>query len=116
MRTDAIRGRSPNQFGDGALTPKFALAAAAAICVQILLLSSVTGPLVTVFNVLAYASLTVLLWIATRGRRPIAVPASVILLGACASNPAVAAAAAVLTAGSLFLLQGNPVCAESSPR
>jgi hypothetical protein len=97
-------------------TDRFCLLAAAAVALQIVLLGSVSGPLVVVFNVLAYASLTLLLWIATRGSRPIAVPGSVILLGAFASNPAVAAAAAVLTAGSLFLLQGNPVCAESSPR
>jgi hypothetical protein len=97
-------------------TDRFCLLASAAVGLQILLLGSVSGPLVVVFNVLAYASLTLFLWIATRGRRPIAVPGSVILLGACTSNPAVAAAAAVLTAGSLFLLQGNPVCAESSPR
>jgi len=29
-------------------------------------------------------------------------------------GPAVAAAAAALTAGTLFFLQGKPVCAESS--
>ena len=97
-------------------TDRFCLLACAAVGLQILLLGSVSGPLVVVFNVLAYASLTLLLWIATRGRRPVAVPGSVILLGACASNPALAAAAAVLTAGSLFFLQGKPVCAESSPR
>src|ERR687895_149289 len=97
-------------------TDRFCLLAAAAVALQIVLLGSVSGPLVVVFNVLAYASLTLLLWIATRGRRPLAVPGGGLLLGACASNPALATAAAVLTAGSLFFLQGKPVCAESSPR
>jgi hypothetical protein len=86
------------------------------VAAQILWLNSLAGPAVLAFNFLAYASLTLLLWIATRGRHPFAVPAGVILLGACALNPFVAAAAALLTAGPLFFLQGKPVCAESSPR
>jgi hypothetical protein len=69
-----------------------------------------------VFSFLAYASVTLLLWIATGGRRPLAVPGGVIVLGACALNPVVAAAAAALTAGTLFFLQGKPLCVESSPR
>ena len=97
-------------------TDRFCLLAAAAVTAQILWLSALPGPLVTVFNFLAYASLTLLLCIATRGRRPLAVPAGVTLLGACALNPAVAAAAAALTAGTLFFLQGKPECAESSLR
>jgi hypothetical protein len=97
-------------------TERFCLLAAAVVTAQILWLSPLPSPLVTVFNLLAYASLTLLLWIATRGRRPVAVPAGVTLLGACALNPALAAAAAVLTAGTLFFLQGKPLCAESSPR
>ena len=97
-------------------TKRASLGAAAVVSLLVLVLSSVPGPLALVFNFLAYASLTVLLWIATHGRRPLAVPLGVILLGACALNPALAAAAAVLSAGTLFVLQGKPVCAESLPR
>jgi len=104
MRIEGIRGR---KFGDGALTPATHS-------------SGVRAPspnsLVMVFNFLAYASLTLLLWIATRGRRPVAVTGGVIALGACALDPALAAVAALLTAGTLFFLQGKPRCAESSPR
>jgi hypothetical protein len=97
-------------------TDQLCLVGAAVIGAQILWLSALAGPLVLVFNFLAYASLTLLLWIATRGRRPLAVPGGVIVLGACVLDPVVAAAAASLTAGTLFFLQGKPVCAESSPR
>ena len=94
-------------------TENICLGAAVAIGAQILWLSPLAGPSVMLFNFLAYASLTLLLWIAARGRRPLTVPGGVILLGACASDPALAAAAAVLTAGTLFFLQGKPA---SSPR
>jgi len=95
---------------------RWSLAAAAAVAAQILWVSPLAGPLVMVFNFLAYASLTLLLWIATRGRRPVAVTGGVIALGACALDPALAAVAALPTAGTLFFLQGKPICAESSRR
>jgi hypothetical protein len=100
MRTDEL-----------GLRPRIPLAAAAAIGALILWLSPLAGAPVMLFNLLAYASLTLLLWIAARGRRPLAVPAGVIVLGACAGDPALAAAAAVLTAGTLFVLQGKPAFA-----
>jgi hypothetical protein len=87
---------------------RFCLFAAAAVAVQILWLSPLAGPSVMLFNFLAYASLTLLLWIAAHGRRPLAVPVGVILLGACVSDAALAAAAAVLTAATLFFLQEKP--------
>ncbi|HWM44573.1 MAG TPA: hypothetical protein VNP36_19195 [Burkholderiales bacterium] len=93
-------------------TENICLGAAAAIGAQILWLSSApyppAAPFSVLWNFLAYASLTLLLWIAARGRRPLAVPGGVILLGACVGDPALAAAAAVLTAATLFFLQGKP--------
>ena len=97
-------------------TARVCFLAAGVIAAQILWLSPLGGALVAAFNFLAYASLTLLVWIATGGRRPLAVPGGVILLGACASSPAEAIAAAALAAGTLFFLQGKPACAESSPR
>jgi hypothetical protein len=97
-------------------TDRVALVAALAVALEIFWLGPLPGPLAAAFSFLAYASLTVLLWIAARGRRPVAVPAGVMLLGACALNPAPAVAAACLTAGTLFFLQGKLACAESSPR
>jgi hypothetical protein len=90
------------------------LGAAVAVAAQIVLLSSVSGANVVVFNFLAYAALTLLLWIATHGRRHVVVPAGVMLLGACVQGLAVAVPAVILTAGTLFFLQGKPVCAASS--
>jgi hypothetical protein len=92
-------------------TESVCFTAAVAIGAQILWLSPLAGAPVMVFNLIAYVSLTLLLWIATRGRRPLAVAGSVILLGACVGDPALAAAAAVLTAGTLFVLQGKPASA-----
>jgi hypothetical protein len=92
------------------------LAGAAAIAAQILWLSSVAGPLATVFNFLACAALTLLLWIATRGRRPVAVTGGVAALGLFVADPWAAAAAALLTGGTLYVLQGKPACAASSQR
>jgi VanZ family protein len=82
------------------------------------------------WHFLAYAALTLLLWIATDGRRPVVVVAAVMLLGACdelrqALLPARSAdaldfaadvLAAAVTGGMLLLLQGKRLCAESSPR
>jgi len=92
------------------------LAAAAAIAAQILWLSSVAGPLATVFNFLACAALTLLLWMATRGRRPLAVTAGAFCLALFAADPLAAAVAVLLTGGTLYVLQGRPACAASSQR
>ena len=83
-----------------------------------------------VWHGLAYASLTLLLWIAVRGRRPLLVVAAVIVLGAVdelrqALLPARHAdvldfaadvIAAALTGATLFFLQGKRRCVESSPQ
>jgi len=61
----------------------------------------------TLWHLLAYAALTLLAWIATGGRRPLAAPSAVLLAGACLADLATAAPAAVVTAGVLFFLQGN---------
>jgi len=93
------------------------LGAAAAIVVQILILAAspyaLAQPWDTLWHFLAYAGLTLVLWIATDGRRPLLVSGAVMLLGAVLADFAAAAPAAALTAGALFLLQGNPQCAES---
>ena len=96
------------------------LAAAAAIVLQILILAAspytLAQPWDTLWHFLAYAGLTLVLWIATDGRRPLVVSAAVMLLGAMLAEFAAAAPAAALTAGTLFLLQGKSPCVESSPR
>ena len=93
------------------------LGAAAAIVVQILILAAspyaLAQPWDTLWHFLAYAGLTLVLWMATDGRRPLLVSGAVMLLGAVLADFAAAAPAAALTAGALFLLQGNPQCAES---
>jgi hypothetical protein len=93
------------------------LGAAAAIVVQILILAAspyaLAQPWDTLWHFLAYAGLTLVLWIATDGRRPLLVSGAVMLLGAALADFAAAAPAAALTAGALFFLQGNPQCAES---
>ena len=93
---------------------------AAAIAAQIVLLGStaytIAAPWDTLWNFLAYAALTLVLWIATDGKRPWLVPGAVMFLGACMADLAAAAPAAVITAGALSLLQARPACAESSPR
>jgi VanZ family protein len=82
------------------------------------------------WHFLAYAALTLLLWIATDGRRPVVVVAAVMLLGACdelrqallparsadALDFAADALAAALTGGALLFMQGKRTCVESSPR
>jgi hypothetical protein len=115
MRTE-IRGRSPNPVGDGALTPLFAALAVAAQIVLLDLTYPLAQPFATLWHLLAYASLTLFLWIATRGRRPFAVPLAVIAFGALAQDAFPAAVAASAIAAILFVLQGKLVCAESSPR
>jgi hypothetical protein len=96
------------------------LAAAAAIVLQILMLGAspytLAQPWDTLWHFLAYAGLTLVLWIATAGRRPLVVGGAVMLLGAGLADLAAAAPAAALTAGALFMLQGRPRCAESLPR
>jgi hypothetical protein len=96
------------------------LAAAAAIVLQILMLGAspyaLAQPWDTLWHFLAYAALTLVLWIATDGRRPLAVTGAVMLFSAAMADFAAAAPAAALTAGALFLLQGSSKCAESSPR
>jgi hypothetical protein len=96
------------------------VSAAAAIALQILVLAAspyaLAQPWDTLWHFLAYAALTLVLWIASNGRRPLAVTGAVMLFGAAMADFAVAAPAAALTAGTLFLLQGPSTCAESSPR
>ena len=96
------------------------LCAASAIVLQIVVLGSsaytIAQPWDTLWNFLAYAALTLLLWIAADGERPWLVPGTVMFLGACMADLAVAAPAAVITAGALSFLQGKPACAESLPR
>ena len=94
--------------------------AAGAIVLQILTLGAspyaLAQPWDTLWHFLAYAALTLVLWIATDGRRPLVLTGAVLLLGAAMADFAAAAPAVLLTAGALFLLQGQPRCAESSPR
>ena len=96
------------------------LAPAAAIALQIVVLGSsaytIAQPWDTLFDLLAYSALTLVLWIATDGSRAWLVPGAVMFLGAGMADLAVAAPAAVITAGALSFLQGKPACAESSPR
>jgi hypothetical protein len=96
------------------------LAAAAVIALQIVALGA--SPYTAgqswhaVWGFLAYAALTLVLWIATDGKRPWLVPGAVMFLGAGMADLAAAASAAVITAGALSFLQGKPACAESLPR
>ena len=96
------------------------LVPAAAIALLIVLLGStaytIAQPWDTLWNFLAFSALTLVLWIATDGKRPWLVPGAVMFLGACMADLAAAVPAAVVTAGALSFLQGKPSCAESSPR
>ena len=96
------------------------LVPAAAIALQIVVLGSsaytIAQPWDTLWSFLAYAALTLVLWIATDGKRPWLVPGAVMFLGAWMVDFAAAAPAAMITAGALSFLQGKPACAESSPR
>ena len=94
--------------------------AAAAIGAQILWLGSapyaLAAPFATLWHFLAFAAITLLLWIATRGQHPLVVTGGVFVLGLIGPDPLAAAAGALLTGATLYVLQGRPVCAESSPR
>jgi VanZ family protein len=108
--------------------------AALAVVAQIFTLNALPFELVEpwdkVWHFLAYAALTLLLWIATEGRRPLLVVSGVMLLGAGdelrqALLPArvadgfdfaADALAAGLTGATLLFLQGKRPCAESLPR
>ena len=96
------------------------LIAGAAIALQIVLLGSsvyvADQAWHTIWSVLAYAGLTLVLWIATDGRRPWLVPGAVMFLGACMAGLAAAVPAAIVTAAALSFFQVKPACAESSPR
>ena len=99
--------------------PWFALAAGA-IVLQIVALGAspyaIAQPWDALWHFLAYSALTLLLWIATDGRRPLLLSGAVMLLGAAGADFAAASSATVLTAFTLFLLQGKRPCAESSLR
>ncbi len=94
--------------------------AAGAIVLQILMLGAspyaLAQPWDTLWHFLAYAGLTLVLWIATDGRHPLIVTGAVVLFGAAMADFAVAAPAAALTAGALALLQGSSKRAQPSPR
>ena len=99
--------------------PRF-LIAAAAIALQIVALGNspyvVDMPWHAVWSLLAYAGLTLVLWIATDGKRPWLVPGAVMFLGAWMADLSAAAPAAIVTAAALSFFQARPACAESSPR
>jgi VanZ family protein len=115
---------------------KFSLACALAMLAQIFTLGSIpfeiAEPWDKVWHLLAYSALTLLLWIATDGRRPVLVVAAVMVLGALdetrqAFLPLRSAdsmdfladlCGAIATASALtFFARGKAKpCAESSPR
>ncbi len=132
MPIDGIRGRSPNSHsgsGDsGVRAPSpnsWALLGALALLAQIFTLNALPFELVEpwdkVWHFLAYGALTLLLWIATDGRRPVLVVTAVMLLGAGdelrqallpersadALDFAVDVAAAVLTGAALLFTGGR---------
>jgi VanZ family protein len=111
----------------------FCLFGAGAIAAQLAVLGSLPFELLEpwdcLFHVLAYAALTLLLWVATDGRRPLLVIVGVMALGMLdemrqAASPArsadifdflAGALAACATGGTLSRLTGaNKSCAESS--
>jgi len=87
------------------------LLAALAITAQIIALGSspytIAQPWDTLWNFIAYAALTLVLWIATDGTRPWLVPGAVMFFGAWMVDFAAAAPAATITAGVLSLFQGG---------
>ena len=91
---------------------------ALALAAQVLFLRSfdLLEPGNTVVHILLYAALTLLLWIATDGRRPSLVVGGAMLLAAFEGGFIVNALAAVVTGASLLALRRNIPCAESSPR
>ena len=112
----------------------WALLGAAAVVAQIFTLNALPFELVEpwdkMWHFLAYAALTLLLWIATEGSRPVLVVTAVMLLGAGdelrqALLPARSAdafdfaadvLAAAVTGATLLFLQGKRAGVESSPR
>jgi len=62
-------------------TDRLCFAAAAAIGAQVAVLSSTAGAPAAVFNFVAFAAITLLLWIATDGKRPVLVVGAVMALG-----------------------------------
>jgi len=115
---------------------KFSLLCALAMLAQIFTLGSIpfeiTEPWDKLWHLLAYSALTLLLWIATDGRRPVLVVGAVMVLGALdelrqAFLPLRSAdsmdffadlCGAIVTASALsFFARGKAKpCAESSPR
>ena len=95
---------------------RLCFAATAAIGAQVVLLGSTTGAPVAVFNFIAFAAMTLLLWIATRGARPGHITGATAAAGFLLADPLAAVAAALLTGITRYLLQGKRVCAESSQR
>ena len=93
-----------------------ALVGAAAVAAQIVALKAfgIAGPWAGVWQLLAYAALTLLAWIAIDGRRPFAIFLCALAMGAV-DFPAGTLGAA-LAGGALFFLRGSKPCAESSPR
>ena len=96
------------------------LMAATAIALQIVVLGNsayvADQAWHAIWSFLAYSGLTLVLWIATDGKRPWLVPGGVMFLGAWMAALAAAAPAAILTAAALSFFQGRPACAESSPQ
>lgn len=68
------------------------------------------------FNFVAFAAITLLVWIAARGRRPGHVTGASAAAGFLVAEPLAAVAAALLTGVTLYFLQGKPACVESSQR
>ena len=88
----------------------------AAIAAQVALLSSTSGAPVAVFNFIAFAAITLLLWIATRGARPGHITGATAAAGFLVADPLAAVTAALVTGITLYFLQGKRACAESSQR
>jgi hypothetical protein len=97
-------------------TERLCFAAAAAIGAQVLVLSSTSGAPAALFNFIAFAAITLLLWIATRGARPGHVTGATAAAGFLVADPLAAVAAALVTGITLYFLQGKHACAESSQR
>ena len=95
---------------------RLCFAATAAIGAQVAVLGSTTGAPVTVFNFIAFAAMTLLLWIATRGARPGHVTGATAAAGFLVADPLAAVAEALVTGITLYFLQGKRACAESSQR
>jgi hypothetical protein len=97
-------------------TERLCFAAAAAIGAQVMVLGSTSGAPAALFNFVAFAAITLLLWIATRGRRPGHLTGASAAAGFLVAEPLAAVAAALVTGITLYVLQGKSECAESSQR